>query len=302
MELAEVYRVVYEKGPDDKLRGTIVCKDKTNGCHDLFNGKALDDDTTFEDNTFEGNKDDENTSEGYNDDMPLSLISKPNLRSMRRVPLIRSLDHIIPNGPSKASICAKNGFSVNINLFGVIFEEVTIEYPRHDMLSTPLTEDLLSEDGTRYLTLFYAIFENAVEAHVSVTLTNYSDPFYLYGVIAARTSAIDDRAYSSLIFLKGHGEKMKVGTGHDIPIPFSRHIVAVPLKSQLILEFSLNASNNVKEIEDGDKMVQRIVIFDAKRDGRNDYLIDFVEKTGEVKVKVEWKSVRKPREPEAQAN
>lgn len=297
MELAEVYRVIYEKGPDDMLRGTIVCKDEANGYQDLFNDKGLDVDTTFENSTFEGHKDDDNnTLEGYNDDDDRQL----NLRSK---PVIRSLDHIIPNGPTKASICAKNGFSVNIDLFGVIFEEVAIEYPRgrHDMLSTPLTEDLLSEDGTRYLTLFYAIFENAVEAHVSVTLTNYSDPFYLYGVIAARTSAIDVRAYSSLIFLKGHGEKIKVGSGHDIVIPFSRHIVAVPLKSQLILEFSLNASDNVKGVEDGnDKMVERIVTFDAKSDGTHDYSIRFSK--GVVEVKVRWTSVRKPREPEEQAN
>lgn len=273
MELAEVYRVVYGKGPDANLRGTIVCEDKANGCQDLFNDEQL---------KLRRN---------------LDTRGKSKIRSLDNTSVeskIRSLDHIIPNGPTKASICATNGFSVKINLFGAIFREVTIDYPdRHDMLSTPLDEDLLSEDGTRYLTLFYAIFENAVEAHVSVTITNFSDPLYLYGVIAARTSAIDDRAYSSLIFLRGHGEKMKVGTGHDIVIPFSRHIVAVPLDSKLILEFSLNASDSVEGIEDGnDKIVQSIVTFDAKSDETKDDIVCF--KHGVVKVKIEWKSRRKP--------
>lgn len=270
MELAEVYRIMYEEGPDDTLRGTIRCEDEENGYQDLFS---------------------------VDGDVMLPYYEQSNLR---RKPLIKSLDHIIPNGPTKASISAKNGFSISFDLFGVIIEEVTIEYPRRpDMLSAPLREDLLSQDGTRYLSVFYAIFEDAAEAHVNVTFTGKSDPFYLYGVVAARTSAIDKRAYSSIIFLKGHGEKIKVDKGDDIVIPFSRHIVAVPLNSKLILEFSLSVSDNDKTLEDGsDQMVEEIVTFDAKRDGPEPDSSLITCSKGVFKVDVKWTSTRKSEEPE----
>lgn len=264
-ELAEVYRIMYEEGPNDTLRGTIRCTDEENGYQDLFNVDTHD---------------------------MLRYYKQPNLESK---PLIKSLDHIIPNGPTKASISAKNGFSISFDLFGVIFDEVTIERPRPDMFSAPLREDILSQDGTRYLSIFYAIFENAAEAHVNVTFTNKSEPFYIHGVVAARTSAIDKRAYSSLIFLKGHDEKIKVDNGDDVVIPISRHIVAVPLRSKLILEFSLNVSDNDRTVKDcNDKMVEEIVTFDA---GKDDF--KSIEcSNGEFKVDVKWISIRKSRKPE----
>lgn len=245
-----MYRIIYEKGPDDVLRGTILCKDEENGHQNLFSVESL------------------------------------NLRSQSL--LVSSMDHIIPNGPTKASILAKNGFSIIFDLFEVIFEDVTIDYPRrHNMFSAPLSKNLLSQDGTRFLTVLYAIFEDAVEAHVKVTLTNNSGPFYLYGVIAARTSAIDERAFSNLVFLKGHDEKIKVGKGDDIVIPFCRQIVAVPFRSQLILEFSLHISDNNNALEDGnDMMVERIVSFDAKRDGTSTASITCRKSV--VKVEVKW--------------
>lgn len=276
MELVEVYRVTY-KGPIDKLRGIIVCKDEVNGYQYLFK----DDDMVDEDISSTMLK--YHTFEGYKDvDKQLDLTSKP---------VLTSLDHILPNAHIESSIRAKDGFSISLYLFGVVHKTSTLKYPhfRPDKLSIPRFKYIRSEDGSRHLMVFYAIFGNAVEAHVKVTLTNISNQFKLYGVVAARTSAIEDPAYSSIIFCKSPGEKIQMGNGDDIIIPLSRDIIAVPLGHKLILQFGLNGCDNDEMVEeDSDKIVEKIVKFEARKEGTSTY--DVSCSKGVLKVEVSWRS------------
>lgn len=275
-KLAEVYRVTYA-GPTDKLRGLIVCKDEENGNQYLFKDDDMVDEdidsTTLKYHNFEA----------YEvADMKLDLCRKPS---------ITSLDHIIPNAPIKSSIRAKDGFSLSFYLFGVVYENMTIKYPygRPEKLNTRRSKYFMSKDGFKDLNVLYAIFENAVEAHLKVTLTNKSDQFNLYGIVAARTSAINEPAYSSLIFCKRHGERVKVSNGDDVIIPLSRDIVAVPLGYQLILEFGLNGCDTDDMVEeDNDKIVEKTVKFTAFEQGR---CTDYIScSKGELKVEVSWRS------------
>ncbi|KAK1394137.1 hypothetical protein POM88_013193 [Heracleum sosnowskyi] len=117
-----------------------------------------------------------------------------------------------------------------------------------DKALVPLKRVVESEDGNQVLTMLYAFFENAVEAHVEVKITGVESDFDLYGVITARTSAITETPYSSILFFKDEEEKMSVKRGDgEIDIDLSRRIVGVPLGSQLILQFYWESSGGVKE-------------------------------------------------------
>lgn len=271
-ELAEVYRVTY-KGPDDQLRGMIVSNDEENGYQFLFKDEQVEGDD-IQDIMLKCD-----TFEGYQViDSHVNLTSKP---------LIKSFDHIIPNAPLKSSIRAKDGFSIRFCLFGVLYENITFKYPRPQKLSVPRIKYLISKDGFRHFKVFYAIFENAVEARLKVTLTKKSDLSNLYGIIAARTSAIAYPAYSSIIFYKQHGDKIKVGNEDDIIIPLSRDIVAVPLGDKLILQFGLNGSDNDEMVEEANNMIiQKTVSFYAAEEGTSVSYISCSK--ADLKVEVRW--------------
>lgn len=266
-----MYRITYE-GPDDKLRGLILCKDEENGFQYLYKYENMEDvdvdNIMLKYNTFESYKD---------ADKQLKLIDDP---------LFKDSDHIIPNTRIQSSIRAKNGFLLKFYMFGVVYQDVSIEFPDRPWdFSAPLRTTILSNDGFRYLTVFYAIFKNAVEARVKVMLNNNSVSFGLYGLLSARTNVIEYPAYSSLIFCKHPFEKIQIGQGDNVIIPLSRDIVAVPLGHQLILEFSLH-----EEDEDNDKMVEDLLIFGARKDGTSTRSIRCNK--GELKVEVTWRSTR----------
>lgn len=266
-----MYRIRYE-GPEDKLRGVILCKDQENGYQCLYKDENMEgvdvNSIMLKYNTFESYKD---------ADKQLGL---GNCSS------VRDSDHVIPNTHIKSSIRAKDGFSLKFCMFRDVYQDVDFEFPdRLSDLSAPLEETVYSHDGFKYLTVFYAIFNNAVEAHVKVTLTKITDPFDLYGLVAARTSAIEYPAYSSLIFCKQHGKEIHMCNGDNVIIPLSRSIVAVPLDDQLILEFSLQ-----EEGEENIKMVEDFLIFQARKDGTSTDSIRCSK--GELKVEVTWRSTR----------
>ncbi|KAL1834931.1 hypothetical protein ACET3Z_004582 [Daucus carota] len=282
MELAEVYRVQYQ-GRDDILRGIIVCKDSETGYQCLFKDQGLEDEV-INNTLLMLNNDDNNPDCAH-------LCLQQRSKQTSHVP-IKSLDHIIPNSCITSSIRAKDGFLVGFYLFDFTYEKLTFEYPYHDpeKFSVPLRKSFVSEDGFRHFNILYAIFNNAVEACLKVTLTNCVNPFVLCGVIAARTSAIERPAYSSIIFNEECGIFIELGSGGDIVIPLLRDIVAVPLGHQLILEINLSGKDNDGK-KDSDKMVEDYLVFDAIDDGKSTKSISGSK--GELRVEVSWRSREK---------
>ncbi|KAL1834933.1 hypothetical protein ACET3Z_004584 [Daucus carota] len=280
MELAEVYRVQYQ-GRDDILRGIIVCKDSETGYQCLFKDQGLEDEV-INNTLFMLNNDDNNPDCAH-------LCLQRSSKQTSHV-LINYLDHIIPNSRITSLIRAKDGFLVGFHLFDSVYEKLTFEYPYDDpdKFSFPLSKRFVSEDGFRYFNILYAIFKNAVEACLKVTLNNGVNPFVLSGVIAARTSVIERTAYSSLIFYEKCGICIEVGSGGDIVIPLSRDIVAVPLGHQLILEFNLSGKDDYDK-KDFDKIVEHYLAFNAIDDGKSTKSISGSK--GELKVEVSWRSI-----------
>lgn len=226
-DLAEVYRVIYN-GPVEHLRGAILTSDVDTGFQLLFKDKALAKYSTREIGLKYINR-----SDYIEDQKELDVSS---------FPLIEDGGNIMLNGPIEASIGVSCGFCISFYLFGDIHRTIATPCPRGypDVFSVPLKRVIHSEDGNQMLTMLYAFFENAVEAHVAVKITGVKSDFDFYGVIAARTSAITDIPYSSILFFKDEDEKMSVKSGDDeIDIDLSRRIVGVPLGSLLILQFHL---------------------------------------------------------------
>lgn len=308
-----MYRVTY-KGPEDTLDGIIVSKDEDNGYQYLLK------DENKEDGDINNTMAMYDTVKAYDPIMKKPLISS----SIQEIPSIipfhqqvpfnkqelSPFDHIIPNAAIKSSIRAKHGFSILFYLLrGNVNETIHFKYPsKRSELCAPQREYILSRDGFRYLQVFYAIFDNAVEARVKVTLNNKSGPFDLYGFIAARTSAITYPAYSSLIFCRRPelGIKVRLRKGRDRVIPLSRDVVAVPLGHQLILDFSLIDCKNEKWLNckrvkaDDERIVEKTLTFDAIKQGTS---TDYIRcSRGTFKVVVSWcihkKAPRKPIEAE----
>ncbi|KAK1394135.1 hypothetical protein POM88_013191 [Heracleum sosnowskyi] len=134
------------------------------------------------------------------------------------------------------------------------------------------------------------VYRNAVEAHVEVKITDVESDFDLYGVITARTSAITETPYSSILFFKGEDEKMSVKRGDgEIDIDLSRRIVGVPLGSQLILQFCLfSDDNNVLVRERVSIDVQNIV-----QDSTYPHPLMLCGKCG-IRLGIKWRCQRGP--------
>lgn len=161
-------------------------------------------------------------------------------------PLIKHGGHIMLTGPNLASIGFEPDFSLSYFLVGDIRTTLTFKKPDDSkQLSVPLQRDYMTDDGTRLLSVLYAYFEKAVEAHVKFKIAHVMSEFDLYGVIAARTSAIEDSAYSSILFFKGEDEKFQVKPRNgDDELPLSRSIVGAPFGSTLILQFGLHSDGS----------------------------------------------------------
>lgn len=248
MDLAEVYRVIYN-GPVEHLRGAILTSDVDTGFQLLFKDKELLKFSTRE--------------TGMNYLREIDYIEADKKLDVSSFPLIEDKGHIILNGPIEASIGVSCGFCISFYLFGDIHDTIAIPSPRGnpDVVAVPLRRLSESEDGNKVLTVLYAFFENAVEAHVNVKITNVKSDFDLYGIITARTSAITSPAYSSILFFKDEDEKLPVKCGDDeIDIELSRRIVGVPLGSQLILQFRLYSDDNYEMVRESVPIdVQNIV-------------------------------------------
>lgn len=278
-----MYKVIYD-GPDDHLQGIISCFDEENGFHTLFKDKY----GPIVDNDFDYS----------GDEPPFAPYLKPDYYTNKdkrlTMPIIRSGQHIMLNGPAKASIRATPSFCFDFYLFGVIYKTIGIKYCDFDpeSFSAPLREVIVSDKGNRYLTILYALFERAAEACVKVKLCNFNSnsDIHLFGVIAAGTSAIKHPAYSSLLYFKDYanpGEKIQVRPGHDIVIPLSRNFVAVPLESELILEIVLFG-------DDREKIVVDTVTFPAKKGQAISESKPIKCSKGEIILEVSWRYERKP--------
>lgn len=267
MDLAEVYRVIYE-GPDDYLQGIIVSVDEESGGQFLFAEKGLD-------------RNGEVGKEELCKYLNVKLYTDANKKL--EMPLMKSMEHIMLNGPTKASICAVPGFSLILYLFGVIYGHVSFSFER---FSVPLLKVITSRTGNRRLTILYAVFENAAQAHVKIKLKNANSAFGLYGIINARTSAIKHTAYSSLLFFKDKDDPEKIkegpGPGDEIFIPLSRPLVAVPLESKLILEINLHTDDKGEIFKDR-------VTFTAKEGEQSSSYGPKKCSKGEVTVEVSWR-------------
>lgn len=226
-KLAEVYNIRYS-GPDDNLRGIIMTADLTNGGQFLFN----DMDHLHTNHPIDYLIDYDSAELYREADGQLDVSSKP---------LITSGDLIILSGLAQAAIQAFGGFQLDFYLFGVFYEYV---FFHHDDLkkrvSVPLHKIIHGDGGRRQLKINYAVFDNAVEAHVKVKLTEVDSAFDFDGTVHAMTSAIEDPEYASILYFRDYDHRIRLEPEEEMILPLSRHIVVVPLGSQLILHFGLS--------------------------------------------------------------
>lgn len=206
-------------------------------------------------------------------------------RTEKRRPVIQHLDEVVLTGPRIASISAKGSLTLDVDLFhGVCKNSFHISNCRRDdslEICSPLERKITLEDGRGDISVFYAIFDNATEAHLEVKLFADNDfTKEVCGVVAATTSKIKTREYSSLLFVKKPSDKVKVGSSKQLPL--SRSIVAVPLDSELFLDIHLRTSDEHVIFEDTFK-------FWAERAGTRKELRN--GKNCKIQVKVTWKCV-----------
>lgn len=278
MALLEVYRIIYH-GPTDHLRGTVISSDMETGFQFLFN---------------DGHLDVSNPLDIFRKYPFIAHYKEADKQSdVSSKPIIESNRLILLNGPTEASIGVESGFGIHFYLFGAVHEVLSTDQCLTDdpeIISFPLVKDIMSEDGTRYLTVLYAIFENAVEAHLQVKITNVQSAFNLFGVVAARTSAIKRPAYSSILFFKESCEKIEVERGDERVIPLSRPFVGVPLGSMLILQFGLSS-------DDDDSRVEETLSIDVNKEASisSKYVHSIPCRKYEIKVEIVWRRQRKAR-------
>lgn len=276
MDITELYKIVYY-GPEDHLRGAILVGDTDTGFQFLFKDNSLDTYTArgviHKFFTVKGQAEADKLSN------PLSQ------------PCIKKRDHIMLSGPSEASIGFRPYFSLTFFLFGDIRHALSFTEPEDSReLSVPLEREYMTDDGTRTLTILYALFDKAVEAHVKVKIVDVASAFHIYGVIAARTSAIESPAYSSILFCKDEDEKFQVKPGNgDADLSLSRSIVGVPLGSELILQFGLCLCS-----AGGDKMVTKFQRIDVTEDEISSKTVRYIPGGNQcvIEVEINWKSKR----------
>lgn len=144
-------------------------------------------------------------------------------------PSIRPGDELILTSPNEDSISGERHFEVDIDLFsGDYKSSICYEYfPANKKLHNfPLEKRIISKDGTGEIVVLYALFNNAMEAHIEIELlTNDESAVNVHGVVAASTSAIPPPAFSSMVFLKKPGFGINVGYKEQIPL--SRSVIAI---------------------------------------------------------------------------
>ncbi|KAK1400402.1 hypothetical protein POM88_000014 [Heracleum sosnowskyi] len=156
-------------------------------------------------------------------------------------PAIQPRDELILTSPHEDSISSRGRLNIEVDLFcGDYKSSICYKwFPSNKGLDNcPLEKRILSKDGTGEILVLYALFNNAMEAHLEIELlTNDESAINVHGVIAASSSAILQPGYSSMVFMKKPSYGIKVG--HKEQIPLSRSVVAVPYESTLFLDFHL---------------------------------------------------------------
>lgn len=200
-------------------------------------------------------------------------------------PLITSGDLIILGGLAQAAIQASGGFELEFYLFGVFYEYVFLRNDDYrKTLSVPLHKIIHGDGGRRKLKINYAVFDNAVEAHVKVKLTEVDSAFDFNGTVHAMTSAIEDPEYASILYFRDYDHRVRLEPEEEMILLLSRHIVVVPLGSQLILHFCLH-------VDDKEELIT--VTFVAK-EGLTSDIQEIVYSKGVIQVEVNWRSERQP--------
>lgn len=268
-----MYNITYF-GPEDNLRGVIMTLDDENLGQFLFNdmGHLSNDNPT-------------DVSLDYR--CPEYFQKADQQLDASSMPLIKSGDLIKLSGPAQASIDSSYGFDLEWYLFGVLREQnITFHKDEYkEPLYVPLKKVVYGDGRRRRLMIRYAVFDYAIEARVKVNLTKVNSVFDFAGTISARTSAITDPDYTSILFSKGCEKKLRLEPEEEMFLQLSRQFVVVPLGSQLILQFALHV-DDYKE--------SKTVTFVAKK-GVKTTTQEIVYSKGVIQVKVSWRSKRHPK-------
>lgn len=208
-----------------------------------------------------------------------------------QMPSVEQNDEIVLSGPHLQPLSAKGCLTFHVKLFCDGFEDTFTLYNCPDNTSiekcAPIETKITSKDGRGEISLLYAVFNNATEAHIEVEFIPMSPDFKpeVFGVVVASTSVIYTLEYSSMLFVKKKSNMTKVA-GNKFPL--SRSLVAVPLGSELYLDMHL-------KMADGESLVRGTATFQACRDGR--FSEDVMGKNCKFVVKVDWNCKRKAAKP-----
>lgn len=196
-------------------------------------------------------------------------------------PSVQAGEELILTSPNEDSFSVDGHLVIDIDLFCGEYKGSIIyqHFPANrDLHNFPLEKRIISKDGTGEIIVLYALFNNAMEAHLEIELlTNDKSAVNMHGIIAACTSKILNPAFSSMVFLKK--PSFGINVGHKEKIPLSRSVVAVPYESVLYIDFHL--------VDDDDNdVVEGSVAFDAKPGSESEKR--FRGKKGEIVATVTW--------------
>lgn len=179
---------------------------------------------------------------------------------------IKDGNELILTGPSLASITCPSGYLViDVDIFCGAFEEsIYVNWiPSYHGEECHYGERSIKSiyDDNDEILIYFGMFYRATEAVVEISLfTTDGSVVEFCGKVAAHTIpkdetkyAEDETKYSSLLF-----SDMKVQS--EEPMPLSRSIVAVPVKSQLSVKIDLSS-------DDESVQFHNIFNFDPKLDG-----------------------------------
>ncbi|XP_017257478.2 uncharacterized protein LOC108226993 [Daucus carota subsp. sativus] len=147
----------------------------------------------------------------------------------------------------------------------------------------PLVETIYGTYGS--VSVVYAVFSDAVQAFVEVTMINGDDedPADVYGGIFASNSHPNFQGKESVLFHRERNDVVEVKEGAKIPL--SRSIVAVPLDSQLVIRADL-VDRDTTIFNPDDEIAKGTRSFPAKLSG--DVYGYINGQYGQIKIKVTW--------------
>lgn len=185
-------------------------------------------------------------------------------------------------GPTQSCVSALDDFIIEVALmdkYAILADaEVSkgeIAWSVHDIYTNVYDKTLSKKIKGSYgsVNVVYGILSNAVQAYVEVTMINISAN--VYGSILASNNHPEFGKQEIALFQRGSGTE--VGKGSVIPL--LRSIVAVPLKSQLIIRAHLFDHYRVWFDQE---IAKHTLNFPAKLSGVTN------GECGQIKVKVTW--------------